>query len=141
MHKSLILSLKETLYFRTEQIFAFCGVQQFSGLQHLSLSMDNYLCFSLFYSFVFLSNDIYVDLYVFECICMYFFKSSSFLTGRFFVHCSALSIFFPHIHNVSQRSLCKQAIEIFHIVFYSYICCVVILVYSVHLLQVGIFPQ
>ena len=35
MHKSLILSLKETLYFRTlhPQIFAFCRIQMFSGLQ------------------------------------------------------------------------------------------------------------
>ena len=35
MHNFLVLSLKETLYFRTlpQQIFAFCRVQQFSGLQ------------------------------------------------------------------------------------------------------------
>ena len=37
MHKSPILSLKETLNFRTlhPQIFAFCRVQLFSGLQQI----------------------------------------------------------------------------------------------------------
>lgn len=54
-------------------------------------------------------------------------------------------LFFPHIFNVSQRSLHKQPIEILLILFNSFIlCCVGILLYSASLLQVGIggfFPS
>ena len=74
MHNSLILSLKETLYFRTlcQQIFASCRVQLFRGLHRHLESLNSLRIFSCVLCFILAVEKSFVPFILFYFILFYF---------------------------------------------------------------------